>query len=181
MMAISLVLKDKFMKNNQKEIENKIARYNPRKPVVIVLRNLGEIGYKFSRYDCVQDDQNDICHSFVLNNGKYRVTVRDRGKITVSIFTIDKLSLEEEDFITTPAQAVNFLKEALLFNDAFGNQLTKGSLVMYHGNGNYHMGKIVKLISKKSSEKAEIKIIKSKSKFKKNPIINASNIVMLER
>lgn len=86
--------------------------------------------------------------------------------------------------------------------DAFGKDIEEGSDVLYSTGGGggtvYHIGKVVRLLSEKKStpkknnnrtspvnqwtpDKVEIEVSKSSSDYKmtKNPLVYASNVVVL--
>lgn len=73
--------------------------------------------------------------------------------------------------------------------DAFGKELELGSKVLYStGSGGgtvYHVGEVTKLHDKKNEyktwnpERVTVKILKSDSKFTRDPIVYASNVVLL--
>jgi hypothetical protein len=72
--------------------------------------------------------------------------------------------------------------------DAFGKDLSLGDKIIYstsNSNGTiYHIGEIIKFHKNKNEykfnpDKAAIKILKSDSKFSKDPIVYCSNIVLL--
>lgn len=72
--------------------------------------------------------------------------------------------------------------------DAFGKELSIGDKIIYstsNSNGTtYHIGEIIKFHENKNEhkwnpDKATVKILKSDSKFSKDPIVYCSNIVCL--
>jgi hypothetical protein len=73
--------------------------------------------------------------------------------------------------------------------DAFGRELKIGDNILYSTSSSagtlYHIGEITKFHDKKNEykswnpEKVTVKILKSDSKFSRDPIVCSSNVVLL--